>query len=161
MSENLFTTFNISSQGLSVQRQRLSATARNIANINTTTDIDGKPYRREIVSVKAIKGSPFASELHKHIELYTSDPNHTGSTASASSINSNNVLKAQIGKDNTPPRLIFDPSHPDANEDGYVAVPNINIVTEMVEMIAAQRAFEANANVIESAKNMARDSLEI
>ncbi len=161
MSENLFTTFNISSQGLSVQRQRLSATAKNIANVNTTKDIDGKPYRREIVGVKAIKGTPFASELRNQIELETTNPAHTSRSLSINPEGYINTLRAEISKDNSQPRLIYEPSHPDANEDGYVAVPNINIVTEMVEMIAAQRAFEANASVIESAKNMARDSLEI
>ena len=71
------------------------------------------------------------------------------------------VLKAKSARDNTPPRLVYDPSHPDADENGYVRMPNINIVTEMVEMISAQRSFEANSQVIESAKNVARDSLEI
>lgn len=161
MSENLFTTFNISSQGLSVQRQRLSATAKNIANVNTTKDIDGKPYRREIVTVKAIKGSQFESELKNQLQLEATNPAHTSGVISGNPASSPNALIAEISRDNSPPRLIYEPSHPDANEDGYVAVPNINIVTEMVEMITAQRAFEANASVIESAKNMARDSLEI
>nr|HPO63258.1 flagellar basal body rod C-terminal domain-containing protein [Candidatus Kapabacteria bacterium] len=71
------------------------------------------------------------------------------------------VLNAKTAKDNSEPRLVYDPSHPDANEEGYVEMPNINIVTEMVEMISAQRSFEANSGVVEAAKNVARYSLEI
>lgn len=71
------------------------------------------------------------------------------------------ILKAQVARDNSPPRMVYDPSHPNANADGYVQMPNVNIVTEMVEMISAQRAFEANTGVITAAKNIARDSLEI
>jgi flagellar basal-body rod protein FlgC len=70
-------------------------------------------------------------------------------------------LDIEIKKDMSEGRLVYDPSHPDADENGYVRYPNVNVVTEMVEMITAQRAFEANVSVIESAKNVARDSLDI
>ncbi len=161
MSENIFSTFDISGQGMSVQRMRLSAVSRNIANVNTTKSTDGKPYQREVVVVREIPGSPFESELHSLINLSNSNNSHAGTADGFDNQNDNSVLSARTVRDNTPPRLVYEPSHPDANEDGYVEMPNINIVTEMVEMITAQRAFEANTGVIDSAKNIARYSLEI
>jgi flagellar basal-body rod protein FlgC len=71
------------------------------------------------------------------------------------------VVSAQVAQDPAPFRLVYDPTHPDADAQGYVRYPNVNVVTEMVELITAQRAFEANAAVIAAAKNIAKDSLEI
>lgn len=161
MAENIFSTFAISGQGMSVQRQRLSAVANNIANANTTKGPDGLPFQREIVVVRHIPGSPFEDVLQDQISLKKTSDDHSGNA----SINGRNpdysVLNAFTAKDATPPRMVHDPSHPDADENGYVHYPNINIVTEMVEMITAQRAFEANTGMVESAKNIARYSLEI
>jgi flagellar basal-body rod protein FlgC len=145
MAENIFSAFKISGEGLSVQRMRLSATAKNIANINTTSDIDGEPYKREIVKVSSAGNSAFDGEL----------------SMSLGNMDGNSSIYAQTVKDDASFRLVHDPSHPDADEDGYVKLPNINIVTEMVEMISAQRSFEANSGVLDAVKNMARDSLEI
>lgn len=161
MSENIFASFEISSQGMQVQRMRLSAVANNIANANTTKGPDGEPYKREVVIVRANSENPFEKELKTQIKLIGTDPLHTTNLGSGTIKGSNKVLNANTAKDNTPPRLVYDPAHPDADENGYVKMPNINIVTEMVEMISAQRAFEANTNVVEAAKNIARDSLEI
>lgn len=151
MPENIFSTFEISGKGMSLQRMRLNAVANNIANANTTKGPDGLPYKRDVVIVNAVQDNSFESELDSQI----------GNSFESSGNSVSNVLEAHLGKDDSPPRMIYDPSHPDADEDGYVAMPNVNIVTEMVEMISAQRGFEANASVIESAKNMARDSLDI
>ncbi len=161
MAENLFSSFSMSGQGMSVQRMRLSATAKNIANANTTKDVDGEPYKREVVLVRSVPGSPFEAEFKNQISLKQTSPSHNSNACAGTCPPDYTVLNASNGKDNSPPRLMYDPSHPDADEKGYVHMPNINIVTEMVEMISAQRAFEANAGVVESAKNMARDSLEI
>ncbi|TAL67300.1 MAG: flagellar basal body rod protein FlgC [Bacteroidetes bacterium] len=160
MSENIFSTFEISGKGMSLQRMRLNAVANNIANANTTKGPDGLPYKRDIVIVNAVQNNSFEDELDSQISLTGSENIHTGNEYAEGNPYSN-VLEAHLAKDDSPPRMIYDPSHPDADEDGYVAMPNINIVTEMVEMISAQRGFEANASVIESAKNMARDSLDI
>lgn len=160
MPENIFSTFEISGKGMSVQRMRLNAVANNIANANTTKGPDGLPYKRDIVIVNAVQGNTFEDELDNQIGLANSDHIHSGNVYEEGNPLSN-VLEAHLAKDDSPPRMIYDPSHPDADEEGYVAMPNINIVTEMVEMISAQRGFEANASVIESAKNMARDSLDI
>jgi flagellar basal-body rod protein FlgC len=161
MAENIFSTFDISGQGMSVQRMRLSAVSRNIANVNTTKSTDGRPYQREVVVVRPIKANPFDSELDGQIEMYRTDGNHSSNLNSATNSPDNKILDARTVRDATPPRLVYDPHHPDANPEGYVEMPNINIVTEMVEMITAQRSFEANTGVVESAKNLARYSLEI
>jgi flagellar basal-body rod protein FlgC len=161
MSENLFSTFAISGKGMSVQRMRLAAVAKNIANANTTRGPDGEPYQRDVVIATAKENKSFGKELDSQISLTTTSPEHSGNIVENPESESGDVLDAYTAKDNTPPRLIYDPSHPDADKNGYVKVPNINIVTEMVEMISAQRSFEANASVVESAKNMARDSLDI
>jgi len=161
MAENIFTSFDISNQGMSVQRKRLSAVANNIANVNTTKGADGKPYQRETVIVHGASHNQFDLELNDQISLLGSMQSH------GSNLNSDNnqlnkfFINSYVAKDNTPPRLIHDPSHPDAREDGYVEVPNINIDTEMVEMMTAQRAFEANSQVVESGKSIAKSSLEI
>jgi len=161
MAENVFASFAISGQGMSVQRMRLSATARNIANVNTTKSTDGQPYKREVVIARAIPGSPFNEELSSQISLSTTSADHASTANPGINAPNYNVLKAATTTDASPPRLVYDPSHPDADENGYVSMPNINIVTEMVEMITAQRAFEANTQVVDAAKNMARDSLDI
>lgn len=161
MAENIFSSFNISGQGMSVQRLRLSAVARNIANANTTKAEDGLPYKREVVVVREIKGSPFEESMNASLELDRTNPDHTGEAINNGMENMDKVLNARVVKDNSLPRLVYDPNHPDANADGYVAMPNINIVTEMVEMISAQRAFQANAQVVDAGKNIARYSLEI
>lgn len=161
MAENIFASFDISGQGMSVQRMRLNATANNIANANTTKGPDGQPYKREVVIVRGLPQTPFEGELKSSIDLIRTNNDHAHTAAPEDYPPDNSVLTAQTAKDGAPPRLVYDPYHPDANEDGYVMMPDINIVTEMVEMISAQRAFQANASVIESAKNMARYSLEI
>lgn len=161
MAENLFSSFNISGQGMSVQRMRLSAVARNIANANTTKGPNGQPYQREVVIVRAIPQSPFESELENQIKLERTDNSHSHNAQPGTYPPDYRVLNARTARDNSPPRLVYDPNHPDADEKGYVKMPNINIVTEMVEMISAQRAFQANTGVIDAAKNIARDSLKI
>jgi flagellar basal-body rod protein FlgC len=161
MAENIFSSFDISGQGMMVQRQRLSSTARNIANVNTTKSEDGLPYRREVVAVREIPGSPFNTELKKLISMDRTSSNHAPTANQSNYPPDYSVLKSKVARDNTPPRLVYDPYHPDSDENGYVAMPNINVVTEMVEMISAQRAFEANTQVVESGKNIANNSLKI
>ena len=161
MADNIFTSMNISGQGMSVQRMRLSAVAKNIANANTTKSTDGNPYRREIVTVDEVPENSFTRNFSEQISLVKTDSVHSALAKPFNNPANSEVLNAQTEQDATPPRLVYDPAHPDANENGYVLMPNVNIVTEMVEMISAQRAFEANTQVVDSAKNIARNSLEI
>ncbi len=161
MAENIFASFAISGQGMSVQRMRLTSVANNIANANTTKGIDGKPYKREVVIVREIPGSPFDSELVNQIDMKRTDESHAPNAKQGTYPPDYSVLKARTARDNSPDRLVYEPNHPDADTDGYVHYPNVNVVTEMVEMISAQRGFEANTGVITAAKNIARNSLEI
>lgn len=161
MAENIFSSFNISGQGLSVQRMRLSAVAKNIANANTTKDENGDVYKREIVVARAKPESFFEKQLQQQITLSGTNAYHGQNAGFDNRHPDNTAVQAIAAKDTSPARTVYDPSHPDANEDGYVMMPNVNIVTEMVEMISAQRAFEANTSVLSSAKNIAKESLEI
>jgi flagellar basal-body rod protein FlgC len=161
MGGNIFEIFRISSEGLLLQRQRLTSIAKNIANANTTRTENGEPYRREIVIARAKEDdSAFHREINNYLTplkiLKEQVPLEVGQK-----IPETQYLDIEIKKDMSEGRLVYDPSHPDADENGYVRYPNVNVVTEMVEMITAQRAFEANVSVIESAKNVARDSLDI
>ena len=161
MAENLFTSLSISSQGLGVQRQRLSAVAKNIANANTTRGEKGEVYKREVVIAQANPRAPFFKTLEDQIALQGTSKYHAPNLNEDVYGKDAKAVTARVVNDNSPARKVYDPSHPDANEEGYVSMPNVNIVTEMVEMISAQRSFEANTSVITSAKNMARESLEI
>ncbi len=161
MPENIFSSFNISGQGMSVQRMRLSSVAKNIANANTTVGEDGKPYQREVVVVRAIPDSPFEDEVQNQIALKQSDSTHASNAKPGTYPPNYDVLKAAVARDNSPARLVYNPSHPHADDNGYVRMPNINVVTEMVEMITAQRGFEANTGVVDATKNIAKYSLEI
>jgi len=158
--ENIFSSFAFSAQGLSVQRMRLSSVAKNIANADTTRDEHGQVYRREVV-VRARQHGTFEDALQLSLPLACSAPSHVDPETPGLHAPDDQILKAQVARDNSPPHMVYDPSHPNANADGYVQMPNVNIVTEMVEMISAQRAFEANTGIITAAKNIARDSLEI
>ena len=161
MAENIFASFDISGQGMSLQRKRLSAVANNIANVNTTKSSDGKVYQRETVVVRDLSASNFDNELQEQILLFGTKNTHGKNIEGLTENYNNYIIQSEVVKDNSPPRIVYDPSHPDAREDGYVEYPNINVVTEMVEMISAQRAFEANTQVVESAKSIAKYSLEI
>ncbi|MFN3782190.1 MAG: flagellar basal body rod protein FlgC [Candidatus Kapaibacteriota bacterium] len=158
MKVGIFEIFKIASQGLNFQRKKLSAIAKNIANANTTRTNAGTPYNREIVVARLVENSGFQDMFENVLNLVKSDEKHFQGLKTTAQEES--YLQAEVFKDNSQ-RLVYDPSHPDADENGYVRYPNINVVTEMVEMISAQRAFEANVSVIEASKNLARDSLEI
>ncbi len=159
--ENIFSSFAYSGQGLSVQRQRLGAVAKNIANANTTRDDKGKVYQREQVIVQSLDKRTFGSILESELPLSKATDGHVGGGLDAYKAPDSKTLRTVVGKDETTPRMIYDPTHPDADAGGYVKMPNVNIVTEMVDMISAQRAFEANTGVINAAKNMAKDSMDI
>ncbi|MEW6447602.1 MAG: flagellar basal body rod protein FlgC [Bacillota bacterium] len=133
----LFDTFAISGSGLTSQRLRLDLIANNIANVHTTRTEGGEPYKR-LVPV-------FAQRL----AMVKGTPEGAGVSVTA------------ILRDEGPPRLVYEPGHPDADENGFVRYPNINMANEMVDMIGASRAYEANATVIEAAKDLAEKALEI
>lgn len=143
---SLFKSMDISASGLAAQRVRMNILSSNLANAQTTRGgPDGGAYRRKDVVFSATPtGNDFESML---------DPNF-GTKLSKVKVNSIHV-------DERAPRRVFDPTHPDAKKDGYVDMPNIEVMTEMVNMIAATRAYEANTNAINNAKQMAVKALEI
>lgn len=159
--DTLLTSLDIVSQGMAVQRQRLNAIANNMANVNTTKDVDGEPYKRQIVLVRAKKNDAFSKAFEQQIQLASTDASHAPNASLPNQFNDKRVVRSLETKDPSPPRMIYDPSHPDANEEGYVAMPNVNVVTEMVDMIIAQRAFQANTTIFTSAKNMARNAIDM
>jgi len=140
---DFFSAMEIVSSGLTAERVRLNVTASNLANANTTRTEEGGPYQRRDPMFKATN---VAAERGFQDQL-------------------DGVLKGveitEIVKDESPPRLVFDPKHPDADEEGYVALPNVNMVEEMVNMVMASRAYEAGVTAMKSVKEMANKALQI
>lgn len=159
----LFGGLSISSAALSAQRKRMNAIAENIANAETTRTEQGTPYRRKIVKLTSTLQQTFSTLMQKAgVELVTTQRNHmTGGPVVFGEPGRSTTVEALEVEDTTPFKQVYDPSHPDANERGYVQMPNVNVVAEMVEMVSASRAYEANATVVAAAKNMAKDALEI
>ncbi len=162
-----FDSLDISASGLYAQRLKMDAIASNIANVNTTRNPDGTPgvYKRKDVVFQTVLNDSL------------NPGNASGITDKQGMLDSVNTLKAsisynepnvasgvkvgQIIEDSGPLRRVYNPSHPDADNDGYVSMPNVNIVTEMVEMIAANKAYEANLSVMDTTKNLFSSALRI
>jgi flagellar basal-body rod protein FlgC len=135
-----------SASGLTAERVRMDVISQNIANVNTTRTSQGGPYRRKLVVLKEIRPDSFESILDKVKGKYSGK----------------GVEVVQISEDvQTPLRRVYDPGHPDADQNGYVEYPNVNIVSEMVDMISATRAYEANVTAFNASKAMFQKSLEI
>ncbi|MBL3538777.1 flagellar basal body rod protein FlgC [Aminivibrio sp.] len=134
----MFRAIDVSGSSLTAHRLWLDSISANLANVNTTRTAEGGPYRRKV--------PVFAEMLDKTIGGYED----TGG-----------VRVVEIATDDTPPRLAYQPDHPDADEEGYVAFPNVNVVREMADMLTAGRAYEANLAVVDAARNMWTGALEI
>jgi flagellar basal-body rod protein FlgC len=156
----LFRAINISAAGLSVQRMKLDVVAENLANIETTRTSEGGPYRRKNVRVEITREKRSSSSAATSFQRLLADR-----FGKASSIQTSKPLELPSPvveqDDNTPFTLEYRPNHPDADPDGMVKMPNINVVDEMVNMITATRAYEANVTAIQSAKEMFMRALEI
>jgi flagellar basal-body rod protein FlgC len=161
----IFDTLDISSSGLSAQRRKMTAIASNIANVDTTRTDEGGPYkRRRVVMLEAPKLSKFSTmlETSKSRLRQTSDRHLLeGEPRPGEFFTGSGVLSQEVREEPIKPRMVYDPNHPDAREDGYVMYPDINAITEMVDMIAASRAYEANITVMNAAKDMVNRSLDI
>lgn len=142
---NLFTAMEIAASGLSAQRARLNAVASNLANARTTKTPDGGPYRRMDAVFRA-----------EPVQTRFSDM-----LASAESNAALMVTVPEIRQDTAPPQRIYEPGHPDADPDGFVDMPNVSVVEEMVNMITASRSYEAGVTVMKSISGMARNALRI
>jgi flagellar basal-body rod protein FlgC len=142
---DLLSSLRISSSGLSANRKRMGAISSNIANAQTTRTAEGGPYRRKevVYGAEPVRES-FSDVLEGELD------------AMAKSVHATEVIST-----NRPPILKYEPNHPDANEQGYVAYPNINVMEEMANMISTSRSYEANVNAMNTTKGMALKALEI
>lgn len=131
---SLFNVFNISGSAMSAQSQRLNVVASNLANADSTTSVNGQPYKAKQV-------------------MFSSVP--------MNSPDANGVKVSQVVEDTAPPKMVYDPKHPQADENGYVAMPNVNVTEEMVNMISASRAYQNNIDTMNAAKNMLLKTLTI
>jgi flagellar basal-body rod protein FlgC len=133
---DMFGALGIAASGMAAERLRLDVTSANLANADTTRGVDGKPYVRQEVALQAGGVASFSSVL-------------TG------------VQVAGIVDDPSPPRRVYDPSHPDADANGYVNLPNVNSVTEMTDLIAESRSYEANTQAFQTAKTLYSKTIDI
>ncbi|MCL6451717.1 MAG: flagellar basal body rod protein FlgC [Acetobacteraceae bacterium] len=144
----LFSAIDTSASGLTAERLRMEVIANNLANAEATRTPEGGPYRRQVaVFAPRLGASAFARFLGRLI----------GGRSAAGE----GVRVVGIVPDPTPFKVKYDPGHPDANPQGYVELPNVDVVKEMVDLIAASRAYEANITALEAGKQMAQRSLEI
>jgi len=145
-------TIDVSASGLTAQRLRMDTIASNLANAETTRVESGTgPYRRQVVVFEARNARKAGNSFEAILQGEFQSP---GCGVRVKEIK-------QVSEEESPFRKVYDPSHPDADEEGYVSYPNVNIVEEMVNMISATRAYEANAKVIEATKSMAMRALDI
>jgi len=162
--QGLFSAIDISASGLTAQRTKLNVIASNIANAESTRTEEGGPYKKQQVILKAGKRAQFLSILKEEfLRVKRTNEWHIDNDAFREMMEEygQGVEVEGILEDNKPPRLIYEPDHPDADENGFVAYPNINMITEMVNMMVATRAYEANVTAINSAKGMMQQALEI
>ena len=131
---SLFNIFNVAGSAMSAQGQRLNTVASNLANADSTTSATGQTYRAKHVVFQAIP---------------TTNPAAAG------------VKVQQVVEDPTPPKMVYDPKHPQADENGYVAMPNVNVVEEMVNMISASRSYQNNVDTMNAAKTMLLKTLTL
>lgn len=142
---DFFSSMRVSASALEAQNKRMNTISSNIANADTTRTEQGGPYRRKDPLLAAQTDREhfaeiLAGELDEHVQ---------------------GVIVQDIVEDTRPPRMVYKPDHPDANADGYVAMPHVNVVEEMANMISTQRSYEANVTAMGAAKAMAQKALEI
>ena len=136
----LLDTFNIAASGLGAERQRLQAIASNMANARTTRTAEGGPYQRKVTVFEAESVDPFGDEMDRAAQR---------------------VQVTEVKSDGRPPVRVYDPGHPDADPEGYVLYPDINVLQEMVDLMTTSRTYEANANAVEATRDMALRALDI
>jgi flagellar basal-body rod protein FlgC len=139
---DFFSAMDISASALTAERTRMNLISSNLANANSTRSAEGGPYRRKDAVFTATGAGSFGRALTRASDL-------------------RGVQVSQIVEDQNPPRLQYEPTHPDADARGYVAYPNVNVVEEMADMISASRSYEANITAVNAAKNMALKTLDL
>ncbi len=141
----MFDSFNINASGLTAQRYRMDVIAENVANANTTRTEDGSPYKRKVVAFEEKNGS------------YENFDTIFGRASRR--FKGHGVAVSGTYEDKSEGNMVYDPAHPDADENGYVIYPNVNIITEMTNLIDASRSYEANATAFEASKAIAKQGL--
>jgi len=139
---DFFSSMDISASALSAERTRMNLISSNLANANSTRTAEGGPYKRKDA-------------------VFTATPAPGSFGAALGQASARRVEVSQVREDQNPPRMQYDPSHPDADPAGYVAFPNVNVVEEMADMISATRSYEANVTAAQAAKSMALKTLEL
>jgi flagellar basal-body rod protein FlgC len=140
---DFFSSMDTSATALAAERTRMNLISSNLANANSTRTAEGGPYKRkDAIFTAAPASGSFGAALNKAAGV-------------------GGVQVTQIVEDQNPPRMQYEPNHPDANAQGYVAYPNINVVEEMADMIAASRSYEANVTAANAAKSMALKTLDL
>lgn len=142
---SVFGTMDISATGMTAQQTRFDVISQNIANVNSTRDADGNIYKRKTVVFQEKDFTAFSDVLG----------------GAAANIGKGVKVAEIVTDDETEPRMVYDPSHPDADEEGYVTYPNVNTVTEMTNMIDATRSYEANVTAFNATKSMLQKALEL
>lgn len=142
---DFLSSLNISGSGLTAQKLRMDVISQNIANAEVTRTENGTPYRRKMVVLSSIKGeNSFRDALDK-----------------ATKVKTGGVQVQSIVEDQAPLVPVYNPNHPDADEEGYVMLPNVNTAQEMIDMLGASRAYEANVTAFNATKTMVLKALEI
>lgn len=150
----MFSAFDVNATGMTAERYRMDVISENVANATTTRTADGSPYRRKVVSFVEKNGGREISFSHVLKQV-----GHTHKRADALGTG---VKVGGLYQDyTTEMNMVYDPSHPDADENGYVTYPNVNIITEMTNMIDASRAYEANATAFNATKSIVQRGLEL
>ncbi len=142
---SMFDGMNVSATGMTAQRFRMDVISENIANVNTTRDENGDVYRRKTVVFNEKSSLNFGDTLYNSLNVYRPD----------------GVRVSHVVEDQSDLKMVYDPSHPDADENGYVMYPNVDPVTEMTNLIDSSRAYEANATAFNAAKAIAVKGLEL
>lgn len=145
MQMGFFRSLDISASGLTAQRMRMDVIAENIANISTTRTATGGAYRRRYTEFQAIDPSSFSDVLSNSMD----------------SVSGGGVRVTAIKEDQSPLKTVYDPTNADADANGYVQMPNVDLASEMVDMISATRAYEANVTALNAMKGLATKALEI
>lgn len=146
---SMFSAFNVCASGMTAQRLRMDIISENVANAQTTRTEDGTPYVRKLVTFQA-KGEDRYSDFHK--VLRGASAAYVGQGVKVTSIEEDKESEM---------KMVYDPSHPDADENGYVTYPNVNIVTEMTNLIDASRAYQANSTAFNASKSIALQGLNL
>jgi flagellar basal-body rod protein FlgC len=142
---SIFNQINVSASALTAEKTRIDIITKNMANANTTRSTGGMPYRRQMAVFEENKSTSFSEQLSKY----------------TNKIGGKGVKISKIVEDESPFKLVYEPGHPDADENGYVQKPNVDTVKEMVDLISAQRSYDANITAMNASKSMLMKALDI